>query len=295
MKRTITSIFITVLAVIAIPVSSVFAANPASFTLSPNNSSVVQGSSFNMSISENGDSVTVVKTLLSFNSSQLQLTDISCSGSFPDAISETNGETCYVAPGGAAISGSAVAMTVTFKALANTGTASISIAPGSQIASNGSNIWNGVASATSVSLTAPAAPVQPTTPPSASGSGSGAPISSTTTGSSSTTSPTSSTSSSHTTPSTSSTQGSTDSTKATTSANDNTAAVKGASTTKTSAAIVPAQTNNASKNAIFGILLPLLIAIIIFIALTFPVILSNLKRAKITHFVRQRFAKIAGK
>ncbi|MDB5160445.1 MAG: hypothetical protein JWO99_708 [Candidatus Saccharibacteria bacterium] len=292
MKRILISLLIAVLAIVALPVSSAFAANPASFSLIPSASSVVKGGSFTVSVYENGDNVNAVTTKLTFNSSLLQLNGTSCGGSFASSITETNGQTCFTA-GGSTVNGNVLALNATFTAL-STGSASVSIASGSKIVSSdtNTNIWNGAASATSVTVTAPATtpPTQPTT-----GGGSGSTSGSTgsspsSTGSTSETTPTTNTSSTGSTP-TQTTNGSTDS-----SATAGTAEVKSATDTKkTAASIVAAQSNDASKKAIWTIMLPFLIAFIVFIALTYPVILSNLKKAKITNFVRQKFAKMTGK
>jgi hypothetical protein len=291
MKRTlITSIFIALLSVIAVPVSSAFAANPASFTLSPSTSTVVKGNTFTISISENGDNVNIVTTALSYNSAQLQLVGTSCGGSFPSSVGD--GQTCYVTPGSPAVNGSAPVLLATFKALADTGSASIGIASGSIIGSNGANIWNGSSSAKSVTLTAPAT----TTPPPTTGGGSTTPTNGSSAPSTGSTSGSASTTGTPSTgASTSTTSGSTDAATDTTTP-EGTAEVKSATDTKkVAAAAVTAQSNDVSKKAVWTIILPFLIALIIFIALTYPVILSNLKKAKITHFVRQKFAKIASK
>jgi hypothetical protein len=144
-----------VLAVVSMFSGSAMAAGTASFSLSPSRSSVAQSETFSVSISENGTNVNAVTAQLAFDASKVQLVGIACGASFPGTIAEANGITCYTA-GGTVVNGSAGVATAQFKALANAGTASVSITTGSKIASAGVDTWNGVNSATSVQLTAPA-------------------------------------------------------------------------------------------------------------------------------------------
>jgi len=282
--KSLTAVFIAT----AMLTTNVFAANPASFTLSPSASSIVKGSTFSVSVYENGTNVNAVTTKLTFNSAQLQLNGTSCGSSFSSSIAETNGQTCFTA-GGTVVNGSVVALNATFTALTDSGSTTISIASGSKIVSSDSNtnIWSGAPTSTSVTLTTPPTPpTQPTPPTGGSGSTDG------------TSSPSSSTSGSTTNTTKSASSGApsdstTDIAAATT--NDSTGAVKGISATKTAATIVPNQTNDTTKKTLLTILPPLLAALVVVIVLTYPVIIADLKKAKITNFVRQQFAKIASK
>jgi hypothetical protein len=279
MKRIMTSIFTALLAIVAMPVSNAFAANPASFTLSPSTSSVVNGSTFTVSVYENGDNVNAVTTKLTFNASLVQLNSTSCGGSFSSSVAETNGQTCFTS-GGTVLNGNVLALNATFTALAGTGSATVSIASGSKIVSSdtNTNIWSGAASATSITLTTPAA-----TPPPTSGG------SSPTSGTSSTPS---TTTPDHKTPSTQQASTNSPSTDATTPVK--TSDVKAASTTKVAVAVTPT-TDSAIQKTIMSFLPLFLVALLVFAILTYPLISPSIKKAKITSFVRQQFAKISSK
>jgi len=282
MKRTILlSLLITTLSILFTPVGSASAANPASFTLVPSTNTSVQGSSFTISVYENGDNVNVVTTSLTYNAAQVQLIGTSCGGSFASSVGETNGQTCFTS-GGTVLNGNILALTATFKSLADSGSASIGIASNSKIVSAGANTWNGASSTTTVALAAPAV-----TPPAQ-----------TTTGGTTTTSTQTTTLSTPT--SAASTQAKTTpqnqpSTTGTTAAeapasSDNTAAVKSASTTK-AAVITAAPDSGLSSKTAATLALPFLIGFIVFLALTSPVIFTALKRGKMTNFLRQLVPK----
>lgn len=163
MKRMLINILSAIFITSIVPLS-VYAANPASFTLSSSSSSVHSGSTFNLSISENGDSVTVVTMKLNFDSAKLQLISSTCSGSFSNKINETNGLTCY-SSGGTSVSGSTLAATISFQALVGSGTTTITMASSSMIATNGSDIWNHSTVSKSINLTTPEQSTPTQTPP----------------------------------------------------------------------------------------------------------------------------------
>jgi hypothetical protein len=135
------------------------AAGTASLYLSPASGSHVQGSSFTVAVHENGTNVNVVTAKLTYDASKLSCTGIGGSSAFPQTISAScSGGSItisrYTNPGAPAVSGDAVVGSVNFTAIA-TGTTSVSFAAGSQIASGGVNIWNGVTTGGTYTLTAP--------------------------------------------------------------------------------------------------------------------------------------------
>ena len=141
--------------------ATVAAANPANFYLSAGSATV--GNTVYVSISQDGDQVNTVTAKLTYDTSKLQLLGVSCSGALGNSQPESNGVTCYGA-GGASTNGGAVA-TASFKALA-AGSASVSMASSSIIASSGSDIWSHGSNGTVVSISNPA----PASTPSGSGS-----------------------------------------------------------------------------------------------------------------------------
>lgn len=162
MKRIINGI-IAVLIMSTLGVSSAYAANPASFTISAS-ASVTTGSTFSVTVSENGDQVNTVTAKLVYDTAKLQLLGVSCGGSFGGSIAETDGVTCYTS-GGTSVTGSAVAASASFKALAE-GTASISMSGSSSIVSGGTDIWNHGSTARSITVVAPTPAPTPTPSPS---------------------------------------------------------------------------------------------------------------------------------
>jgi hypothetical protein len=161
--KNIAKAIICVLAISATVNNSVFAANPASFTMSSSAVSVVSGDNVTVSIYENGDGVNVVTTKVTYDASKLQLVSSACGSSLPNFISETDGITCYGA-GGASVSGTVLASSVVFKALTSSGTAAISVASGSKIVAAGVNTWNGLAPSVTISFSSPIPTPTPTTP-----------------------------------------------------------------------------------------------------------------------------------
>jgi hypothetical protein len=139
---------------------SVQAAGPASFSLSPASGSYTVGNSFSIGVYENGTAVNVVTAKLTYDATKLSCSGVGGSSAFPNTISATCGGgsvtiSRYTAPG-TTVSGTQSVGSISFVAIAP-GTAAVSVAAGSQIASNGTNIWNGSTAGGSYSIaTAPA-------------------------------------------------------------------------------------------------------------------------------------------
>lgn len=144
----------------AVMTSPVSAAGSATLSLSPSSGSYVQGVSFSVTVTETGDNVNVVTAKLTYDASKLTCNSVSGGAAFGGNVSTTCGGgtvtiSRYVEAGSPAVNGSQVVGTVNFTAAA-TGTATVSTAAGSQIASAGSNIWNSATTSASFTLTAPA-------------------------------------------------------------------------------------------------------------------------------------------
>jgi len=196
-----------------------FAAGSASFSLTPGSAGEVNGSTFGVAVYESSsDAVNVVTANLTYDQSKLQFIGIDASGSGFDSNASSNGGSGSVSisrfvSGGGTVTGSQKVATVDFKALVGSGSTSVNFSSSSVIASNGSNVWNGVNNAGTYYLIMPVS-----TPPSGGTGGS--------TGSTSTGSTGSSTKASTSTGSTNSTA----STKTTTTSSSNNGTVQGAST-----------------------------------------------------------------
>jgi hypothetical protein len=149
------------------------AAGSATFSLGASTGSVVNGGSFTVSVYENGDAVNVITAKLDYDASKVQFNGMSCAGSFT-RVAESNGATCYTSPG-TTVSGSQLVGVATFKALAGSGTATVSMNAGSKIVGGNpaTDMWNHAPVATSVAMTTPVTP--PTTPPPATGGSSTSP------------------------------------------------------------------------------------------------------------------------
>ena len=136
----------------------VLAANPASVTLTPGSASYTQGNNFSVQIHENGDAVNVTTIKLAYDASKLTCNGVSTGSAFANAITATCGGgsvtlSNYATPG-TSVSGDAVVGTVSFTANA-AGTTAVSVAPGTQVASNGSNVWDGAGNSASFTVIAP--------------------------------------------------------------------------------------------------------------------------------------------
>jgi hypothetical protein len=144
------------------------AANPASVTLTPSSASYTQSNNFSVQIHENGDNVNVTTIKLAYDASKLTCNGVSTGSAFANAITATCGGgsvtlSNYATPG-TAVNGNAVVGTVNFTANA-TGTTAVSVAPGTQVAGNGSNVWDGAANSATFTVIAPV--VAQTTKPAA--------------------------------------------------------------------------------------------------------------------------------
>lgn len=161
-----------ILLVASMTTGSAMAAGSATLTLSPSSGQATQGSSYVVSVYENGNDVNVVTVRLNYDASKLSCDSgsVSSSAAFPNSVTVSCGGgqaviSRYTSAGSTAPSGSLVA-NVTFNVVGDSGAATVSVADGSQIASNGANVWDGVKGSVSVSLSA--APVVTTSNVSAS-------------------------------------------------------------------------------------------------------------------------------
>lgn len=142
--------------------STVRAAGSGVLYLSPSGGTHTVGQTFALSVYEDGKGspVSDVNAVLVYNAAQLQYTGASCAGAFSSAqgISGGNGSitiNCFT-PGGSTIPTAASQVaTVSFKALSS-GSATVSFDGASYMASNGTDVWNGVTAGGTYSLVAPA-------------------------------------------------------------------------------------------------------------------------------------------
>jgi hypothetical protein len=159
MKTLITKVVIAASIVTAsLAPMSASALGSANFAISAGSATV--GNNLTVNISENGSAVNVVTTKLTFDTSKLQLLNVSCG--FGSTQQENNGVTCYTS-GGTTVDATTAAV-ATFKAVAP-GSASISLADSSLIASGGNDIWTHATTSTTINVTNPAPTPPPTTPP----------------------------------------------------------------------------------------------------------------------------------
>jgi hypothetical protein len=169
--KTLTATLVALAAVIpAVPVH----AASATLSLSPSSSSVSKGATLTVSVRENSgaDAVHAVQANLTYPADLLSFLSISSSSAFPiDAQSSGGGGSVQIARGSTGVTGLQTVATVRFKALTNSGKATISFAGGSSVASNGTDITAGTSGGTYTltdpPVAAPAAPEPPkdTTPP----------------------------------------------------------------------------------------------------------------------------------
>jgi hypothetical protein len=155
------------------------AAGSASFSLSPASGTHAQNTNFTVSVMENGSNVNAVTAKLAFDASKLKCVSIGGSAAFANTVVASCGNgtatisryTAFDGDGNpTTVSGNQSVGTVTFTAL-STGTASVSFAAGSQIASSGNNIWDGGTNGGTYTITAPAATPAPTATPVVPGGG----------------------------------------------------------------------------------------------------------------------------
>lgn len=179
--------FIGLFAGVTLAVASLFgghsaAAGSASLALSPSGATYNVGDTFGLTISETStDAVNVVTADLAYDAAKLQYIGVDASGSAFGGDASTSGGggsvsiSRYVTPAGATVTGTKQVAVVNFKALAGSGSATISFAGSSKIASNGMNVWNGDTTGGTYNFATPA-PAPPTGGQggsSGSGSGSG--------------------------------------------------------------------------------------------------------------------------
>lgn len=163
---------VSAFAVIALNSTPVQAA-ASSLYITPASGNITQGNSLTVSIVENGDNVNVVTANLNYDASKLQCNGVG-GGSFAQTISASCGGGAvtvsrYVTPGQPGLNGAQTVATVSFTALASSGTTSITFGA-SQVASAGVNTLASTAGG-SYTLTAPATnPGNPSTPTTPSGS-----------------------------------------------------------------------------------------------------------------------------
>ena len=115
----------------------------SSLYVTPASATVAMGSTFTVSIVENGDNVNVVTANLSYDASKLSCNGVG-GGSFAQTITASCGGgtvsiSRYVTPGQPALSGPQTVGSLSFTAIANSGTANLSFLGTSQVASGGVN------------------------------------------------------------------------------------------------------------------------------------------------------------
>lgn len=166
-KAFIFSVTLMATGLVALP-QAVNAAGSASLAFSPSGSRVV-GGTFSATVIENsgGTAVNGVQADIGYDTSKLQFLSKSCSGAFEvTAPSGGSNLTCATI---SAKTGSQAVGRVNFKVL-SAGAGAISFLPSSQITASdgqGTNVWNGGASASSFGFSAPVrqAPVAPAPTP----------------------------------------------------------------------------------------------------------------------------------
>lgn len=154
---------------LALPVSAQ-AAGAASFSLAPSAGSSNVNEAFSVSIYENSgaEAVNSLQADVNFDSAKVQLTGFSA-GAFTCPITPNNGSSVSIGCalfGGGSVTGGQLVGTLSFKAIAGNGSASISIASSSLIArsSDSTDIWNHAAVGTAVTMTTPAPAPAPAAP-----------------------------------------------------------------------------------------------------------------------------------
>lgn len=208
-KNALIVVFVVVFAVLGVayltfssastPTPVKVAAGTASFTLSPANSSVANGATLSVQISENSGSVPVntVEPKITYDTSKLEYISKSTSGGAFDVCFDTKVGSGIVDFSCTKINGSTTnnqkVATINFKAKAGTGTTTIQFKSDSNIFDgNNQNIWSGNTTGGTYTLTTPGGNPTPTPTPTPS------PSPSSGSGSSGSSSPTTSTPSSGT-------------------------------------------------------------------------------------------------
>lgn len=168
--------------IVVVPVlqmaSPAYAAVTAPLSLSASASSVVQGGTVTVYVYENSGSepVNAVQANFTYPASSLQYDSISNSSAF-GVVAQNSGGSGSVSIARGTISpvtGQQLVASVTFTALASSGSAALAIAAGSEVVSSTppNNIVNGTSSGTSIALTAPVHAPTPTPTPKPTSSGS---------------------------------------------------------------------------------------------------------------------------
>ena len=174
MKKLLLSFLTTLSLTIGAFAGSASAAGSASLSLSPASGTFTQGNSYTITIYENGSDINAVTAKLTYDPTKLTCTGVSVTTSTFAASSGANCASGAVTIGryvglddatGApnpSKNGSQVVGSVTFKAVTASGTTNVSFASGSQVASEGANVWDGNTSGGTYSLVAAPVATTPT-------------------------------------------------------------------------------------------------------------------------------------
>ncbi len=138
--------------------ASAHAAGSATFSLSPSAGSYVKNSTFSVQVFENGTDVTVVTAKLTYDPAKLQCIGVTSTfggNPIPQGTSCGNGNISISGFSMSTVSGTQTVGTINFTTLSDSGSTSVNFGSGSQIASNGSNIWNGTISSATFTFSAP--------------------------------------------------------------------------------------------------------------------------------------------
>ncbi len=139
------------------PTTLVNAAGNARISLSPSNGSFAQGSEFSTNVIINGTDINVVQIKITYDASALSCSSVSGSNVFSADI-ETNCSNGVVKVSryttGNPVSGSQQVASISFKALAESGSASIKVDGSSKLASSGNNVWDGTIASANMTFTA---------------------------------------------------------------------------------------------------------------------------------------------
>lgn len=177
-RRTIQAILLAVIVVVPVlqMASPAYAAVTAPLSLSASASSVVQGGTVTVYVYENSGSepVNAVQANFTYPASSLQYDSISNSSAFGVVAQNSGGSgSVSIARGTISpVSGQQLVASVTFTALASSGSAALAIAAGSEVVSSTNTDVSGTSSGTSITLTAPVHAPTPTPTPKPTSSGS---------------------------------------------------------------------------------------------------------------------------
>ncbi len=159
---TILTLIMLVVALIPLGMQRVSSTGSDSFGLSPASGSYSVGQTFTVNVSETSvDQVDSAQANLTYDSSRLQLNSVTPASAPFNIVGQATGGSgtisIGVAVGSGYTTGTQPIATLSFTALSTTGTASLRIASSSLIYlhSDGSNVWNGVQTAGSYTISAP--------------------------------------------------------------------------------------------------------------------------------------------